>query len=368
MSQTGSTAQKLMTPQDMKERITPEVLETSCRKYHQELIMQPIETMKDNTLKYITLVPGVRNTLTWGELSGDAQLAPWNRRNVKDADYKIEGRTLQVWPGNCAYDFDPMEIFQSIYGNSIMLGKQLSDSAVARQVVTLFAASIGKHLNDHVWDAVRNVQGTTTKDLFDGFDTIIANEITDEKLSAQAGNYMAFSGALDNTTTVDALKEFYRKANKHLRNRECLMYLPEKVYWDYIDDYQARHGALPYNTEYEKLTLEGSNGKCRFAVLDNMADSKYLKISVKQNFLLGTDIASQENRVSVKEYREWVYTMLFASVYGAQVRSLSKEVLFVAELAESNDGNGSGEGSGAGEGSGEGSGSGEGNGEGNGNG
>ena len=118
----------------------------------------------------------------------------------------------------------------------------------------------------------------------------------------------------------------------------------------------------------EKLTLEGSNGKCRFAVLDNMADSKYLKISVKQNFLLGTDIASQENRVSVKEYREWVYTMLFASVYGAQVRSLSKEVLFVAELAESNDGNGSGEGSGAGEGSGEGSGAGEGSGEGSGSG
>lgn len=359
MPQTGSTAQKLMTPQDMKERITPEVLETSCRKYRQELIMQPIETMKDNTLKYITLVPGVRNTLTFGELKGDAQLAPWNRNNVKDADYKIEGRTLQVWPGNCAYDFDPMEIFQSIYGNSIMLGKQLSESAVARQVVTLFAASIGKHLNDHVFDAVRNVAGTTTKDLFDGFDTILGKEKTAETLSAANGNYMAFTGTMDKTTTVDGLKEFYRKANKHLRNRECFMYLPEKVYWDYIDDYQARHGSLPYNTDYEKLTLEGSNGKCRFAVMNNMADSNFLKISVKQNFLLGTDINSQENRVSVKEYREWVYTMLFAAVYGAQVRSLSKEVLFVAELAESNDDNGSND-----NGSNDGNGSDDGNGEG----
>lgn len=96
-----------MTPDEMAERVTPAELETACRQYQQQLITQPIEVMKDNTLKFITLVPGVRNQLTWGELHGDAQLSPWSKKSGQSADYKIEGRTLQVWPGNCSYDFDP---------------------------------------------------------------------------------------------------------------------------------------------------------------------------------------------------------------------------------------------------------------------
>lgn len=327
-----TAAQQLMTPDQMKERITPAELETSCKQYKRELIMQPIEVMKDNTLKYITLVPGVRNQLTWAELAGDAELAPWSKSNKKDADYKIEGRTLQVWPGNCAYDFDPMEVFQSIYGQSIMLGQSMTTHQIARMVATYFAAKIGGHLNDHVWDAVRNVNGSKTEDLFDGFDTIIGKEITAEKLKATLGNLFEFDAAIEDSTAVEQLKEYWRKANQFLRGRECYMYLPESVYWAYIDDYQTRHGALPYNTEYEKLTLEGSNGKCHFVVLSNMADSDYLKITTKQNLLLGTDVNAQENHVGIQKYSSWQLTFEFAAVYGAQIRTLAKEALFVGKL------------------------------------
>lgn len=333
MATTSSAAQQLMSPDEMKARITPEVLETSCKQYKRELIMQPIEVMKDNTLKYITLVPGVRNQLIWGELKGDAQLGPWSKENKKDADYSIEGRTLQVWPGNCAYDFDPMEVFQSIYGQSIMLGKAMSEHQIARMVATYFAAKIGQHLNDHIWDAVRNVSGNKTEDLFDGFDTIIAAEIVAEKIKASLGNYFEFDAAITESTAVEQLKEYYRKANKFLRGRDCYMYLPEEVYWAYIDDYQARHGSLPYNTEYEKLTLEGSGGKCHFVVLNNMAGSDYLKITTKPNLLLGTDINAQENHVGIEKYSSWQLTFEYAGVYGAQIRTLAPEALFVGKLS-----------------------------------
>ncbi len=328
----ASAAQQLMTPDEMQQRITPAELETSCKTYKRELIMQPIEVMKDKTLKYITLVPGVRNQLTWGELAGDAELGPWSKDRKSDADYEIEGRTLQVWPGNCAYDFDPMEIFQSIYGQSILTGKAMTTHQIARMVATYFAAKVGGHLNDHVWDAVRNVNGNKTEDLFDGFDTIIGSEITAGKLAANKGNLYEFDAAITDSTCVDQLKAYYRAADKFLRGREANMYLTEDVYWKYIDDYQARHGALPYNTEYEKLTLEGSNGKCHFVVLPNMADSPYLKISTKQNFLLGTDINAQENHVGIEKYSSWMLTFEFAAVYGAQIRTLAKEALCVGKL------------------------------------
>ena len=330
----ATTAQQLMTPDEMRERITPQELETSCKQYRRELIMQPIEVMKDNTLKFITLVPGVRNQLTWGELTGDAQLGPWSKDNKQAADYKIVGRTLQVWPGNCAYDFDPMEVFQSIYGQSVMLGKSMTTHEVARMVATYFAAKVGQHLNDHIWDAKRNVNGKKTEDLFDGFDTIIGKEITDGNIATAKGNLFEFDAPVTNTDATEQLKEFYRKADKFLRGRDCNLYLTEEAYWAYIDDYQARHGALAYNTEYEKLTLEGSQGKCHFVVLPNMAGSKYLKIAPKQNLLLGTDINAQENHVGIEKYSSWELTFEYAAVYGAQIRTLSKEALFVGKLKE----------------------------------
>lgn len=322
-----------MTPDEMNERITPEELETSCRQYRQELIMVPLEALRDETAKHITILPGVRNSLTWGELDGDAELGPWSSASAEDADYSISGRTLQVWPGNCAKNFDPMEVFQSIYGESIALGQSMTTHQIARKVAALLAARIGKHLDkDAVFNGVRNVKGRKTKDLFDGFDTIIAKEIAAEKLSEANNNYMKFTGAIDNTSAVDAAKEFWRKAAPYLRDHEVEMHVPEWFYWAYIDDYQVRHGALPYNTEYDKFTLEGSDGKCRFCHITAEANTKYLKLTTKKNLILGTDINSQENHVSIQKYSSWKLTFEYAAVYGAQIRSLQPELLFVAEL------------------------------------
>lgn len=328
----ATTAQTLMTPDQMQERITPEILETSARTFQRQLVTMPIETLKEETLKYITLVPGVRNSVTFGELKGDAQLGPWSRDRNSDAEYHIDGRTLQVHPGNCTYDFDPMEVFNSIYGHHIINGDTPNEMQLAREILSLFAASIGGHLNDHVWDAVRNVNGNKTVDLFDGFDTIIAKEIAAEKISKAKGNLFEFTDTISKINAVDALKEFYGKAHPQLKAVPTFMYLDPAIYEMYLEDYQARHGALPYNTDYKKLTLENSLGKCTFAPLNNLAGSGTIKISVKQNFLLGTDINAQENQARVKEFKAWVFTFLFAGVYGAQVRTLSNERFCVGKL------------------------------------
>ena len=44
--------------------------------------------------------------------------------------------------------------------------------------LSLIAKSLSEHLNDAIWNGVRNASGDTTKDLFNGFDTITQNEIT----------------------------------------------------------------------------------------------------------------------------------------------------------------------------------------------
>lgn len=325
-----------MTPDVMKTVVTPELLRESCQKYQKELLQMPFMVFQDQTAKYVTVLPGIRNQLTFGELDGDAELGPWSKTgNHKDADYEIKGRTLEVFPGNCSRDFDPMPLFHSIYGEALASGmNEISAGYIARKLVSLFAAKIGKHINDVIFvGGVRNKNGHTTADLFDSFDTIIAKEIeSGEDLAVSKGNLINL-GSIDKTNAVDVLKEYWRSADSNLRGQKTFMYMSPEIYWAYIDDYQARHGALPYNKEFEKTFLEGSQNKCEFAVLDNMAGSNFLKISTKPNFLLGTDIMGQENHVGIAKYKSWVITFEFASVYGLQIRTLSKEALHVGVLS-----------------------------------
>lgn len=327
-----------MTPDELAQVITPELLRESAQKFQKQLLTMPFQVLQDQTAKFITVLPGVRNQITFGELDGDAQLAPWSKNNRAEAEYTIKGRTLVVYPGNCAKDFDPMPLLHSIYGESLAQGDQISKGDVARKLVSLFAAKIGKHINDVVFvGGVRNVEGHTTADLFDSFDTIILKEVTAEKIKASLGNYLKV-GAIDATNATEKLKMIWRKCDKMLRGLgKVYMYLPPEVYEAYCDDYQARHGALPYNQSFEHTYLEGSRNRCEFAVLDNMAGSDYIKVSIKQNFLLGTDIFGQENHVNIGKYAPWVCTFEYASIYGEQIRTLSKEVLMVADMSQEPD-------------------------------
>ena len=331
-----------MTPDEMAEVITPELLRESCQQIRKELLTMPFQVFQDQTAKFVTVLPGVRNQVMFNELAGDAELAPYSTKNHDTAEYTITGRILEVFPGNCAKDFDPMPLFHSIYGESLALGQALTKHQIARRLLVYFAAKIGKHINDVVFvGGVRNVNGKTTADLFDSFDTIIAKEIVAENITAGKNNFINL-GKIDKTNAVEVLKEFYRSCDPELRKQNTFLYMSPEIYDAYVDDYQARHGALPYNNSFEKDTLEGSRGKCKFAVLDNMACSNFLKISVKPNFLLGTDIMNQQNRANVGKYGPWNCTFEYAGVYGEQIRCINKELLKVGAFELDDDTSGTG--------------------------
>ncbi len=327
-----------MTVDELAQVITTDELRESAKKISKQLQQIPFQTLQQKTAKYITILPGIRNSLTLPELDGDAQLAPYKKDNRQDADYEIKARVLEVYPGNCAKDFDPMPLLHSIWGESIAMGENISKGMIARKLVSLFAAKIGKHINDVVFvGGVRNVSGTTTADLFNSFGTIVAAEIAAGNIAANKGNYISL-GSINSTNAEEKLKAFWRAADKELRGLSVYMYMSTDIYDAYCDDYQARHGALPYNQNFEKRYLEGSSGRCEFAVLDNMAGSSYLYITVKQNLIMGTDIMYQQNAPYIGSYSPWTCTFAYAGIYGEQIRSIRKEFFMVGDLTDANSG------------------------------
>src|SRR5699024_10554417 len=117
-------------------------------------------------------------------------------------------------------------------------------------------------------------------DVNDGFLTIVAAEITALNLTP------IVTGAIDATNAVTKLKTMYRAIPTGYRRRNVKMYLSHDTYDAYCDNYQSIHGALPYNTKFEKLTLEGSGGKCELVPLSSMGDSGRVIISPMENMCI----------------------------------------------------------------------------------
>lgn len=110
------------------------------------------------------------------------------------------------------------------------------------------------------------------------------------------------------------------------------MFISKTVYNHYCDDYQASHGALPYNKEYKKTFLEGSDDNCELVALPNKKLSPYIHLTTKTNMLVGVDQQSDLEKITVEKHAAFVLQFVMAMFFGVQFESISPERLMVAKL------------------------------------
>ena len=300
--------------------------------YRKDFLQMPIIGIQ-STLEHMTLRPGVRYKEIVGELGGDMQLGPYSETRVDNADIVVNPRTLETFLGSVVKNFSPNSVYQSLWGSSITKGEALKDTEVSRLVVAFLAGMLGKNLNASIWSAVRKDDGTTTKDLFNGFDTITATEIASKTIDASKGNLKVLSESISSTNAVDALKSIYRAASDELREQETKMFVSQTIYDAYVDDYQSTVGSVPYNTTFDKTYVEGSMGRCQIVPLANKKASGYITLSTKGNMLVGVDQFSDAEKIEIEKYAPFVLTFIATMFFGCQFESISKERLLIAKLA-----------------------------------
>jgi len=191
---------------------------------------------------------------------------------------------------------------------------------------------VSKSLNKNIWGAVRKADGDKTSDLFNGFDTIAGTEITAGNLSVANKNLFEFGETIDKNNAVDLLKTFYRSADDVLKGEKTKLYIPHSIYDAYVDDYQATVGAAPYNREFEKTFLEGSNNRCELVALSNKAGSPYIQLSTQGNMLIGVDQESDLEKILIEKHAAFVLQFIVTMFFGVQYESISKERLLVGKL------------------------------------
>lgn len=311
-------------------------LQNTAKTYRSQLITMPTKGLAQS-LKYMTLRPGIRVSETVGELLGNAELGPYDENRVGDGGVKITPRTLQVYLGNVDIKFSPNSVYSTIWGANAMNGEALKNVPITLQVLQLLALKMGKNLNLHLFDAVRNDQGKGSKDLFNGFDTIAKTELTNAKLSSELGNLIKVSdilgsdASISDDNAVDFAQAICESADEELIGEEKLyLYVPQAFINLYNRNYLKKFGNVPYNTGYNHNTIEGFDN-VEMVPLVNKKNAPFFQLTTRNNMLVGVNEAnnSDEEKISVEKYHPWKLDFIATKFFGCQYESINKERLLV---------------------------------------
>jgi len=312
-------------------------LQTTAKTYRSQLITMPTKGLAQS-LKYMTLRPGIRVSETVGELLGKAEFGPYDENRVGDGGVKITPRTLEVFLGNVDIKFSPNSVYSTIWGANSMSGDALKGVPITLQVLQLLALKLGKHLNLHLFDAVRKDDGTGSKDLFNGFDTIAKNELTNAKLSSALGNLIKVSdilgggASISDDNAVDFAQAICEYADEELIGEEKLyLYVPQAFVNLYNRNYLKKFGNVPYNTGYNHNTIEGFDN-VEMVPLVNKKNAPFFQLTTRNNMLVGVNEAnnSDEEKISVEKYHPWKLDFIATKFFGCQFESINKErILFI---------------------------------------
>jgi hypothetical protein len=313
--------------------VSPEALAKSAAKYRREILMMPVFALGE-FLQHVSLRTGIRYSETVGEMSGSMELGPYSETRIDDDDVQIEGRTLYTYFGSVVKKFSPNKVYQSIYGNAITKGEGLKNVDITREVLNFLGKKVGNSLYWNMWNAVRNDNGTKTKDLFNGFDTITSKEITDGNIAVAKKNLLTLTEDIDATNAVDVLKTIWRSADPMLKREKCKLFVPPSVLDAYNDDYKATTGSIAYNTKFNQTFVEGSENKCEIVAIDNKAGSKFLHLTTKQNMLVGVNQTGEEETVAVEKHEAFVLQFIMTAFFGCQFESISPERMLAIKLKE----------------------------------
>lgn len=311
-----------------------EEYQKAAKKYREEFLAMMLIGLEE-ILPYVTVRAGIRYKEVVGQLNLNAQFAPYkvNMKTGKDVDLKF--RELETFMGAIDYEFEPNSAATLVIGkNAATKGDGQKNADIVRKSLTEICKTLSENLNLVLWSAVRNADGTTSADLFNGWDTITDTEIAAGNISAAKGNYLKLTEAITSENAVDVLKNAFRKANVILKRHPSYMYMAPEIREAYEDAYATIHNATPWVQGFEQLILEGSNKKCKFVDLVSKDGSKYIHLSTKENMLIGVDQMGDIEDVAVERFSAFTLEFIATMFFGVEFESIDPRRLFVIELAD----------------------------------
>lgn len=162
-------------------------------------------------------------------------------------------------------------------------------------------------------------------DAFDGWSTIIKNDITSGLISALAENYYA-DGAITRANAGEYLLEMWRSRPEQLRRRNTNLWLPTEVGDLYDDWYRDEHDNPPFIDQSGMEYLEGTQKKCRIVRHNALpAGSQQVILTTRENMVYGTDkLEDMKSMAAFPSGNPYLFTATMKYVFGCQFVSIHK--------------------------------------------
>jgi len=341
---TPAATPKVQPVKDPKTTFTPEALQESAQKYRTELITMPMFALRDAT-QHMGMRTGIRYKEHVHELGGKFQMGNFDKYKKGDGATDIKQRTLETFLGNCIEPIDPVSLYKTLWGSDLVNPSAQKNQPWTKRICAYIAAQIGEHMYDYLWTAKHDEEDTSlTMKWFNGFCAIEDAEIAAGTMSAVEQNLYILPEKITAENAEDVLNEFiwgseaanstWGGVNKKLRDAHGLkLFMSDRTKHLYEVCYQMNHGALPYNTQFNKAHLDGKQN-IEFVALGNVPED-YLCLTSKNNILTLWNQETSEEGFEVKGSLTSHYDVDFISnlFFGTQYLSINKEMLAVARKA-----------------------------------
>lgn len=307
-------------------------LQGSAQTHKKKLLRLPSIGLEEAML-YMTARPGVMHKETVGKIGANAELGPYTGENNGKKTVGITGRTLETFLGSCVELFDPNALRKTVWGQLETLNGKFGNKEINKGVLFSVMDSVMEKLGGELFSAVRKDDGTTTHDLFDGFDTITAAEIVAGNIAADKKNFIQLTTAIDSNNALDIAKTIYRGISPELKKAKTIMYCDYDFYEAYCDDYLTTTGSVAYNDKFEQVHVMGSSKKCLLAPLVSKEGSDYIHISTKKNMLYGygAGLGEEENIEVRRGDNAFLLQLILLMFFGVQMEDISSKRLLVAK-------------------------------------
>lgn len=305
---------------------TPEALSKTFVTYREALIQQLMLGMAD-ILPYVSVLQGIRYKQVWSEMSGKFEMSNYKKDRLGTGDVAIKQRELETFFGNCIEPIDPNSIYQSIWGSNIVKGDALKTTPIAVQVCGYIMKQLGENQYLNLFTA-KHVDGADgTSNWFNGFQTILEQDITNGDLTEAQKNLYTFTSSIDADNAEDAFKDFYWGSDPVLRSQKLNLFVSDAAYHNYTEAYQKAHGALPYNTAYDKKTLEGASN-VRIVNLPCVPDD-FMLLTTRENMKLLFNQKTDDDRYIVERSLKNHFDLDFIATafFGTQFLSVNPRTL-----------------------------------------
>jgi hypothetical protein len=305
------------------------VLVNSGAKFRKEILAMPVVAL-EKSLAHMTIRKGIRGDETVGGYDSGAELRPYVSSKSATDTGSFYGRTLTTYLGDVVEEFDPYQLFSTVYGEKFSSLTDRKEADIVKDMSLAMARKVSSKIGKVLFSAKRNAEGKTTADLFNGFSTIAAKEIEDKTVTEAIGNLKIYK-TITAANAGDQLKAIYAAADDALKESENLkMFIPQSVLDLYEEWCLSTLGAVSYNQTYAKHRLHCAEN-VELVPLIGLKGSEYIYLSTKENMLVGCDQVSDAERVKIRECDNPKALQFFMCLYwGVQFESIKPEALLVA--------------------------------------